>query len=121
MLSFEPLPRALYARARSGSNAFGDLAAQQGPLMIVLMSVSWTDGADDAVVDRAVRRMMAEVEADPDADTHPWRYMNYAASWQKAIASYGAASVARLQAVSRTYDPSGVFQKLVAGGQKLPV
>jgi hypothetical protein len=49
----------------------------------------------------------------------PYLYLNYAASWQDPINSYGPASVANLQAVSRKYDPSGVFQKQVPGGFKL--
>ncbi|KAK3659757.1 hypothetical protein LTR56_001121 [Elasticomyces elasticus] len=46
-------------------------------------------------------------------------YLNYAAPWQRPIAGYGAASVANLKAVSKKYDPKGVFQVQVPGGFKL--
>lgn len=39
---------------------------------------------------------------------------------QPAIASYGEKNVAKLHEVSAMYDPKGVFQRLVPGGQKLP-
>ena len=47
--------------------------------------------------------------------------MNYSDHNQQVLASYGAKNVERLQAVQRQYDPSLVFQRLVTGGQKLPL
>ncbi len=36
--------------------------------------------------------------------------LNYAAPWPDPISGYGAAVKAQLQAVSKMYDPRGVFQ-----------
>jgi hypothetical protein len=44
---------------------------------------------------------------------------NYSAYNQKVIEGYGPDSVAFLKRVSKKYDPTGVFLRLV-GGQKLP-
>lgn len=46
--------------------------------------------------------------------------LTYSGWNQPAIASYGSENVARLLSVAATYDPTGVFQRLVPGGQKLP-
>jgi hypothetical protein len=119
-LSFEPLPRAIYGRAPYGSNAFLDLSASAEPLMIALLSVSWADAADDATVRAAAQEMMGMIERGA-AGYNKWLYLNYVAPWQGAVASYGEESVARMWAVSRKYDPRGVFQTEVPGGQKLPV
>ena len=43
-------------------------------------------------------------------------YMNDANSLQSPLKSYGAASVAYLQSVSKKYDPTAVFQKLQNSG-----
>jgi len=43
-------------------------------------------------------------------------YLNYADRSQDPIAGYGAAIGADLRAVSRKYDPKGVFQESVPGG-----
>ena len=50
---------------------------------------------------------------------HEFEYLNYADSSQNPIASYGADNVRRLRAMSRKYDPHGVFQRQVPGGFKL--
>ena len=47
--------------------------------------------------------------------------MNYSDHNQQVLASYGDANVKRLQSVQARYDPSLVFQRLVTGGQKLPL
>lgn len=39
---------------------------------------------------------------------------------QPVIKHYGPENVAKLWKVAKKYDPKGVFQKLVPGGQKLP-
>ncbi|KAK5128980.1 hypothetical protein LTR85_000313 [Meristemomyces frigidus] len=46
-------------------------------------------------------------------------YLNYAASSQNPLASYGDANVRFLEHVATRYDPEGVFQTLVPGGFKI--
>lgn len=47
--------------------------------------------------------------------------LTYSDANQQAIASYGEESVKRLHEISQAYDPNMVFQRLVNGGQKLPL
>jgi hypothetical protein len=47
--------------------------------------------------------------------------MTYSDHNQQVLQSYGTANVDRLKAVQKVYDPSLVFQRLVTGGQKLPL
>ena len=49
-----------------------------------------------------------------------YRYLNYADASQDVVARYGTENVRRMQAVSRAYDPDGVFQIRVPGGFKIP-
>ena len=46
-------------------------------------------------------------------------YMPYSGPYQPVIAGYGSINVAKLQAVSKKYDPEQVFQRLQPGYFKL--
>lgn len=48
-----------------------------------------------------------------------WIYLNYAERDQDPIGSYGSENVGKLQAASKKYDPTGLFQTNVPGGFKL--
>jgi hypothetical protein len=50
---------------------------------------------------------------------HPYKYLNFAASFQDPLASYGGIELRRMKKVARKYDPTGVFQTQVPGGFKL--
>ena len=47
-------------------------------------------------------------------------YLNYADRYQDPIAAYGEDSVKYLQQISQKYDKTGVFQRAVKGGFKIP-
>ncbi|RAL08838.1 FAD-binding oxidoreductase [Aspergillus homomorphus CBS 101889] len=120
-LSLEPIPPSIYAR-RSDSNSLG-LSDTSGCLVVVLLSASWSDEADEAEVTKVGRGLFEAIEdiAQQQNASHPFRYLNYAAQWQNPIASYGDDSVEQLWRTSRAVDPEGVFQQQVPGGFKLPI
>jgi hypothetical protein len=103
-----------------GGNALG-LEPKDGPLMLALISISWSNKADDdrlskfaaTVLERSVEAAKAKRK------DHPYLYMNYASTVQNPVAGYGAASQARLKAISKKFDPTGVFEKLQPGYFKL--
>ncbi|KAI9790767.1 MAG: hypothetical protein M1833_001763 [Piccolia ochrophora] len=120
-ISFQAIPASITEKAAStGGNALG-LDPQEGPLVLLLMSVFWTDEADDKKINAAARDFIDRCndEAQRMGLLNDWIYLNYAAEWQKPIQGYGPANVAKLQQASRKYDPKGVFQKNVPGGFKL--
>ncbi|KAM0807321.1 putative Oxidoreductase FAD-binding protein [Seiridium cardinale] len=120
-LSFQPVPTVLLSKAAStGGNSLG-LDASDGNLFNVLLTASWDDAADDALISTQAKALFdqAEVEAKDLDVAHPYLYLNYAAPWQDPMSGYGAESKANLQTVSKKYDPAGVFQKNVPGGFKL--
>ncbi|KAH7323838.1 hypothetical protein BKA65DRAFT_567753 [Rhexocercosporidium sp. MPI-PUGE-AT-0058] len=57
---------------------------------------------------------------DLEADELFSIYLNYAEKYQDPIPGYGAASVKKLKAARKKYDPDQFFPKLVKGGFKLP-
>ncbi|KAF1939676.1 FAD-binding domain-containing protein [Clathrospora elynae] len=103
-----------------GGNALG-LNPMDGPLMVVLISLSWSNSADDDRINefaaRVKDRALAAAEAQGKASSY--LYMNYASPYQNVVAGYGAANQARLKAISKKYDPTGVFETLQPGYFKL--
>ncbi|KAI9817003.1 MAG: hypothetical protein M1826_001699 [Phylliscum demangeonii] len=104
-------------RARNGSAAAG----RPDALVLTLLTVFWGDAADDDRIERAARDTFARADAVARdmGLARDWIYLNYAASWQDPFAGYGEPNRARLQQISRVYDPNAVFQTMVPGGFKL--
>ncbi|OCK89397.1 uncharacterized protein K441DRAFT_699941 [Cenococcum geophilum 1.58] len=46
----------------------------------------------------------------------PFQYLNYAASWQNPLASYGAREMENGRRMARKYYYRGLFQRQVVGG-----
>ena len=120
-LSFQPLPTAITSKAASrGGNSLG-LSEADGNLFNLLLTVSWDSIDDDARIEQHAKDLFqqSEEEAKKLGLCHEYLYLNYAAPWQDPLSGYGAEQKAKLQAVSKKYDPKGVFQKQVSGGFKL--
>ena len=103
-----------------GGNALG-LSATDGPLMNVLITLSWSNIADDSRLNQFAAKVKDRAVAIAKAKGKEvaYLYMNYASPWQDPVAGYGKASKAKLQKVSKKYDPTGVFEKLQPGYFKL--
>ncbi|KAK0747391.1 hypothetical protein B0T21DRAFT_379454 [Apiosordaria backusii] len=119
-MNIEPLPPQIYARG-GVDNALG-LANRRGTLAIGLLSPSWPDQSQDEQIYAAARVLMGDVESRAKrlGVYDPYIYLNYAAPWQNVIASYGKASVSRLQKLRTAVDPRKVFTHQVTGGFKIP-
>ncbi len=120
-LSLEPLPPSIYAR-HAGENTLGLEDRHNKPLMVVLLSVTWSDLEDDNRVTSEMKSLISTIELDVgrlDA-LDPYIYLNYAAAWQDPIRSYGRSNLDRLAKVRIAYDPGNVFVDYVPGGFKIP-
>ncbi|RAQ98719.1 FAD-binding domain-containing protein [Stemphylium lycopersici] len=106
--------------AKDGGNPLG-LDPEEGPLMLALVALKWSDSADDQRIQdfasTVMERSVAAAEAAGKANDY--LYMNYGSPWQDVIASYGSENKAKLKAISKKYDPSGVFERLQPGHFKL--
>ena len=85
------------------------------------LTVTYPNSADDALVNSVTKTLIGEIEkATTKAGVfNGFKYLNYAAFFQDPLSSYGPQNKATLQAVSKKYDPSGLFQTGVPGGFKL--
>lgn len=48
-----------------------------------------------------------------------FQYLNYAASWQNPLASYGAWEMENRRRMTKKYDPRGLLRRQVVGRFKL--
>ncbi|KAI1740505.1 FAD-binding domain-containing protein [Xylaria scruposa] len=119
---FQPLPAVIGQHGRErGGNILG-IDKQEENAVILLGSLA-VNGLDQEALGR--KKMMAwkdDLELySMEADTFiSYRYMNYADASQDVVTSYGTENVRQMLAISRAYDPDGVFQRRVPGGFKIP-
>ncbi|EPS41689.1 hypothetical protein H072_4401 [Dactylellina haptotyla CBS 200.50] len=117
-LAYEPYSTGLTAASqRTGGNALG-LDARKGPLMLALLTYSWTNQTESALRTAAVKKSVERMKAASlAAGKHiDWIYLNAAAPDQLPYQSYGKGNFERLRRVRDRYDPKGVFSKLQSGG-----
>lgn len=104
----------------NGTNSLGRTPGESDAVTSIL-TAAYANAADDDVIQKGIEAIV---------DQHlkilrseglyiPFQYLNYADISQDPIGSYGQDIKARLQAVSKRYDPSGLFQTGVPGGFKL--
>lgn len=122
-LVFQPLPSVITSHGAANAdspNALG-LDPDAGCQVLALQSIQWADANDDGIINEAARSiwMQADELAMRMGLQRKWIYMNYANQDQDPIGSYGSQNVAKLQATSKKYDPTGLFQTNVPGGFKL--
>ncbi|KAL9128617.1 MAG: hypothetical protein Q9217_002751, partial [Psora testacea] len=120
MLNQHLLPIVISKTEGLGGNSLG-LDATDGPLILSLLSITWTDSADDATVMTAATKLIKQIEdaAKSQGLYHAFKYLNYANADQAVFDGYGQANKIFLQAISKAYDPHGLFQDHVPGGFKL--
>ena len=120
-LTLQPYPASLLKKgAVHGGNSLG-LDPTDGSVVSVLLLTYWKNRSDDENILSTMRGALEKIEKDAESRGQgvPFRFMNYAFTFQDPIASYGPENKQRLQDASRKYDPEGVFQKGVPGGFKL--
>lgn len=106
----------------NGTNMFGLTPGKTDDVMVD-MTAAYAKKADDALVQSVITDIVDKQRALLKQHGHlmDFIYLNYADISQKVLQSWGADNVAKLKAVSKKYDPQGVFQKQVPGGYKIPM
>lgn len=121
-LVFQPLSvNILDAMQTNGGNALGLSSTNDGPLMIVQLSVTWSDLALNGEVEKQTKNLVESVKslAKNKGLGNEFIYMNYAEPSQDVLGGYGRENLERLRRVSRRYDPRGELKRLWRGYFKL--
>ncbi|KAI9707823.1 MAG: hypothetical protein M1820_004428 [Bogoriella megaspora] len=119
--SFEPIVPAITSKSMPKGGNLLNLDPAEGPLMLCLLSASWSDSTDDALVTGVAAKVLADVEGTSKqfGVYHPFQYLGYAASTQDPLRGYGTENLRFMERVSKIYDRSQTFQYAVPGGFKL--
>ncbi|KAL8790213.1 MAG: hypothetical protein Q9213_000744 [Squamulea squamosa] len=104
----------------NGTNSLG-VPANESDIVMCVVTAAYQNGADDTVVQQRIAAIADKQERllRKQRLYIPFKYLNYADISQDVIGSYGTNNKRRLQAVSRKYDPKGLFQTSVPGGFKV--
>jgi hypothetical protein len=88
---------------------------------VVHVTVTWNKAEDQKLIEDTLSSLFSQIDiAAKNANlSNPYLYLNYAYQDQDPITGYGAENVVKMQAISKKYDPSGLFQYSVPGGFKL--
>lgn len=83
----------------------------------MLVSALWPNSSVEPDVQRTVQGLISEWEslAREKGLLQRYQYLNYAATFQHPLESYGAENLDLLRGVSRKYDPTRVMQDRVGG------
>ncbi|KAJ5653619.1 FAD-binding domain-containing protein [Penicillium lividum] len=113
-LTLQPTP------ALNHANSLG-LDTGEERLGLALITAFYSDISSDQLVDLAAKKLIANIEAAAKESGvyRSFKYYNYAGVGQAVIDGYGYESKSLLQAVSKKYDSTGLFQKGLPGGFKL--
>ncbi|KAF2196370.1 FAD-binding domain-containing protein [Delitschia confertaspora ATCC 74209] len=123
VMTFQPLPHALYTKGAENGNGANILGLERfdEDLFNLLFTLSWLLPLDNAKVEAAMKELEQKIKklSQTMGVDNEFVYLNYAAGWQNPLASYGQENVNFIKSVAKKYDPSGLFQTGVPGGFKL--
>ncbi|KXT11425.1 hypothetical protein AC579_9888 [Pseudocercospora musae] len=112
-LIFQPLT---LPHLHAQSNIF-NLAAHEGPLLIIMVEIRWTDSSRDGYFEGSAQnlRITLEQKLKHLSAYHPFIYPNYAARDQDPFASLSSSQRGLLKAIEKKYDPENLWQRLLPG------
>lgn len=121
-VAIQPISRAWVQAAKDAGGDTIALDPADGPLLVVLISVTWNNEADDGQVLAFSEAAVANLteQAQRMGLYYPFIYVNDAALGQNPYPLYGkGSSLPRMKAIQRRYDSDGVFRNLISSGFKL--
>ncbi|KAK6337833.1 hypothetical protein TWF696_001312 [Orbilia brochopaga] len=121
-IAFQPITQpAVQAGKDQGGNSLG-LEGITKTLVVINLTHQWTDASKDNLIINTLNAFVEEcitctkkMKVD-----HGFFYLNYASKNKDPLLGYGDASVSRMKAACKKYDPYGIFQISVPGGFKVP-
>ncbi|KAI4704466.1 hypothetical protein J4E81_001532 [Alternaria sp. BMP 2799] len=117
--------QALPAPPRNGASpnslGFGPEETPEKDLIFLQIIFTFEDAAAAAGFEEALKDLVKLVEGltKEEGVFHRYKYLNFAASFQDPLGSYGGVELGKMREVARKYDPTGIFQTQVPGGFKL--
>ncbi|KAI0128522.1 FAD binding domain-containing protein [Xylariales sp. AK1849] len=104
----------------NGGNPQG-VDISKAPYFWMVENWTWSDQADDEVVDAFAEQLTSDIEAGLLARgvEGGFLYMNDAGKGQPVFQNYPAANLAKLKVIRQKYDPLAIYTRLLYGGWKV--
>lgn len=120
---FQPFPTFVAERGvERGGNILGIDQSLTENAVVLLASLA-VNGVDQQKMGREKMLAWKSVQEQYAAGVgglFEYQYLNYADGSQNVVGGYGEENVQKMYEVANEYDPTGVFQKRLPGGFKLP-
>ncbi|KAI9878975.1 MAG: hypothetical protein M1830_010029 [Pleopsidium flavum] len=114
----QPITKSHLQAARNLGGDAIDLDPARGNFVIALIYGYWFDPRDDVKIKQWTDATLASIKKETEGKNlyYPWLFLNDAGQSQDPISTYGyGKSLAKMKAVSKMYDPMGIFQTSVPG------
>ncbi|EMD95592.1 hypothetical protein COCC4DRAFT_183156 [Bipolaris maydis ATCC 48331] len=120
-ITFQALPAPPRNGTAPNSLGFGPEETPEKDLVFLQIIFTFEDAAAADGFEEGLIDLVKLVEdiTKKEGVYHPYKYLNFAASFQDPLGSYGKKELRKMYRVADKYDPQGVFQTQVPGGFKL--
>ena len=118
-LSFQPIVPAIISKSPFLQSVIPTLSDPVQTVVIAQLTGTWKHDEDTADLEPVATKLIADIEiaAKKKRKETGFIYLNFAHAGQKVFGE--GERLETLKALSKQYDPNGIFQKLVPGGFKL--
>ncbi|KAI1368319.1 hypothetical protein F5Y08DRAFT_296390 [Xylaria arbuscula] len=117
--TYQPVSKDWLQASKASGNNVLDLDPNRGTFIAGLITITWTDAADDVAINLLTQRIVRTIEARTRALDlyYPFIYLNDAGPAQRPFETYGGGrSLPKLRAIRAKYDPQGFLRNYLGHG-----
>ncbi|KAI0415917.1 hypothetical protein F5X98DRAFT_345307 [Xylaria grammica] len=121
-LTYQPVSKDWLAASKASGHNVLDLNPDLGTFIAGLLTVTWSEAADDVAVNLLVERIVRTIEFRTRALGlyYPFIYLNDAGPFQRPFRTYGGGgSLPRLRVIRAKYDPDRFLEYFLGHGFSL--
>ncbi|TGJ85112.1 hypothetical protein E0Z10_g3636 [Xylaria hypoxylon] len=121
-LTYQPVSKDWLKASKASGNNVLDLDPELGTFIAGLVTITWSNAADDAIINILTERIIRTIELRTRALGlyYPFIYLNDASPAQKPFRTYGGGrSLPKLQAIRAKYDPDRFLEYFLGHGFSL--
>lgn len=124
LVQFQPVSESIVSHAQQyGGNVLGlEEVVADGPALMWLIAVTVDTAENQEKIHPISMEYKAAINAYADeiGAQKNWEFLNYSYKDQDPLSYYGAEAISHMQATSKKYDPTGMFQNQRRTGFKIP-
>ncbi|KAI1421889.1 hypothetical protein F5Y12DRAFT_665045 [Xylaria sp. FL1777] len=117
--TYQPVSKDWLEASKASGNNVLDLDPKLGTFIAGLLTITWSDVANDSIVNKLIQRIVRTIERRTRALGlhYPFIYLNDAGPAQRPFDTYGGGrSLNKLRAIREKYDPEGFLKNFLGHG-----